>query len=133
MYHHSIIIRFWILATFRFLTCFLKYTCKFFLSFDTNNLCMDNFRRRPTIVIVIELHCVTWETMFAFPGTSFYDNRTGEVWRVVVNMEMLVQLFIHCYMSTTRAGLLHYVLTRTRDFFLIKRASPPSIILYPQV
>nr|XP_022297061.1 protein pigeon-like isoform X2 [Crassostrea virginica] len=54
-------------------------------------------------------------------GTSFYDNRTGEVWRVVVNMEMLVQLFIHCYMSTTRAGLLHYVLTRTRDFFLIKR------------
>ncbi|XP_078340475.1 uncharacterized protein LOC144617588 [Crassostrea virginica] len=49
-------------------------------------------------------------------GTSFYDNRTGEVWRIVVHMEMLVQLFIHCYMSTTRAGLLHYVLTRTRDF-----------------
>lgn len=54
-------------------------------------------------------------------GTSFYDNKTGEVWRVHVNMEMLVQLFIHCYMSTTRAALLHYVLTRTRDFFLIKR------------
>lgn len=54
-------------------------------------------------------------------GISFYDNRTGEVWRVHVNMEMLVQLFIHCYMSTTRAALLHYVLTRTRDFFLIKR------------
>nr|XP_022297086.1 uncharacterized protein LOC111106637 isoform X2 [Crassostrea virginica] len=55
----------------------------------------------------------------AFPGISFYDNRNGEVWRIVVNMEMLVQLFIHCYMSTTRARLLHYVLTR--DFSLIKR------------
>ena len=59
MYHHSIIIRFWRLATFRFLTCYLKYTCKFFLRFDTNNLCMDNFRRRPTIGIVIELRCYT--------------------------------------------------------------------------
>lgn len=60
-------------------------------------------------------------------GISFYDNRTGEVWRVHVNMEMLVQLFIHCYMSTTRAALLHYVLTRTRDFFLIKRVSLMSV------
>lgn len=40
---------------------------------------------------------------------------------------MLVQLFIHCYMSTTRAALLHYVLTRTRDFFLIKRVSLMSV------
>ncbi|XP_056000277.1 protein pigeon-like isoform X3 [Ostrea edulis] len=54
-------------------------------------------------------------------GSSFYDNSSGAVWRVHVNMETLIQLFVHCYMSTTRAALLHYVLTRTRDFFLIKR------------
>ncbi|XP_062594543.1 protein pigeon-like isoform X3 [Saccostrea cucullata] len=54
-------------------------------------------------------------------GTCFYDNSSGEVWKVHVNMETLIQVFVHCYMSTTRAALLHYVLTRTRDFFLIKR------------
>lgn len=50
-----------------------------------------------------------------------FEYSRGEVWKVVVNTDILVDIFSQCVMPTTRAALLHYVLLRNRDFFLIKR------------
>ncbi|OWF35045.1 protein pigeon-like [Mizuhopecten yessoensis] len=50
-----------------------------------------------------------------------FDYSRGDVWKVVVNTDILVDIFTETVMPSTRSALLHYVLLRTRDFWLLKR------------
>ncbi|XP_060084414.1 protein pigeon-like [Ylistrum balloti] len=50
-----------------------------------------------------------------------FEYTRGDVWKVAVNTDTLVNIFSESTMQTTRAALLHYALLRTRDFWLIKR------------
>ncbi|XP_076095546.1 protein pigeon-like [Mytilus galloprovincialis] len=50
-----------------------------------------------------------------------FDYRTGLIWKVEINKDSLVNMFSACYMPTTRSALLHFVLLRMRDFYLVKR------------
>ena len=52
-----------------------------------------------------------------------FDYRKGLVWKVDINKDTLVSIFSTCYMSTTRSALLHFVLLRMRDFWLVKRVN----------
>ncbi|KAK3102613.1 hypothetical protein FSP39_012649 [Pinctada imbricata] len=63
-----------------------------------------------------------YEIMRDMPtGGCLYNYKTGEIWKVILNLEVLISTFVSCYMPTSRLALLHYVVTRTRDFFLVKR------------
>ncbi|XP_033745955.1 protein pigeon-like isoform X2 [Pecten maximus] len=50
-----------------------------------------------------------------------FEYSRGDVWKVVVNTDILIDIFTQTVMPAARAALLHYVLLRTRDFWLIKR------------
>lgn len=66
-------------------------------------------------------------------GISIFDYRTGDVLSSQINTEALIELFGKCYVSTTRTALLHYVINRTRDFFLTKRVSSRILEAYGSV
>ncbi|XP_055958161.1 uncharacterized protein LOC126828280 [Patella vulgata] len=51
-----------------------------------------------------------------------YDQRSGIVWKISLNPETLLKYFQRASWPT-RLAILHYVLTRTKDFFYVKKAS----------
>lgn len=59
--------------------------------------------------------------MFTISVGCLFDYRTGLIWKVEINKDLLVNMFSACYMPTTRSALLHFVLLRMRDFWLVKR------------
>ncbi|XP_046548624.1 gamma-secretase-activating protein-like [Haliotis rubra] len=53
-------------------------------------------------------------------GGSVYDYRNGQVWKVCVSLEGLVESFKTAY-APTRQALLHYLLIRTKDLYTVKQ------------
>ncbi|XP_067683357.1 protein pigeon-like isoform X2 [Haliotis asinina] len=53
-------------------------------------------------------------------GGSVYDYRNGQVWKVCVSLEGLVESFKTAY-APTRQALLHYLLIRTKDLYTMKK------------
>ncbi|KAL3853844.1 hypothetical protein ACJMK2_017344, partial [Sinanodonta woodiana] len=71
-----------------------------------------------------------WDTLSSTTIHGFIDQASGGylldtssyvLWKMTLNTDSLIQVFAECYMSTTRAAILHYMVVRLRDLNLLKQ------------
>ncbi|KAK3579419.1 hypothetical protein CHS0354_029728 [Potamilus streckersoni] len=71
-----------------------------------------------------------WDTLSSTTVHGFTDQASGGylldtssylLWKMTLNTDSLLQVFAECYMSTTRAAILHYMVVRLHDLSLLKQ------------